>query len=377
MFNSLDESLTDKTFVAKKSHIDESVELELLVKDENEKVYPLNLKPLSIGREQSCKITIPSNKASRYHAILYRFGASYVLKDLGSTNGTLLNGAPTSFSPISIGDTIQIGDSNLTIVKGENKRIPYLEDCVVVFLDLAQYTNMCEKYGDEFSSYVREIMQQFEISLLLSQGLVIQHLGDAIMGAVGLWPTETPAGEPLNPCELALKFIYSATQQIKTFDKYPDPVKIRVGASCGPVHVHPTESLGFHLVGNVTNLAARLESANKMYGTTVLLDDGLVSALEDKSMLRELDTIRVKGKQEPTTLYTFKGEANKAQDSYYKGLTLYRQGELKDALKEFKHAISLNDPPGQLMAKRTKQILMETNFQGYPDWDGIWNMTSK
>jgi two-component system cell cycle sensor histidine kinase/response regulator CckA len=75
--------------------------------------YPLD-EHSSIGRGSSCTVQIEDAMASRKHALLRRKdgdGASWELVDLGSRNGTLLNGRPASHDAIRFGDHIQIGET--------------------------------------------------------------------------------------------------------------------------------------------------------------------------------------------------------------------------------------------------------------------------
>ena len=75
------------------------------------RVYPL-IGALEIGRGSSCSVVIPNKFVSTNHARIFPQQDQWVLDDLGSTNGTFLNGAPVS-SPQSLkaGDHIQIGDT--------------------------------------------------------------------------------------------------------------------------------------------------------------------------------------------------------------------------------------------------------------------------
>ncbi len=67
-----------------------------------------------IGRLKTCDICLADANASREHAALEREGAGWALVDLGSTNGTLLNGERTARARLQDGDTITIGTSELT-----------------------------------------------------------------------------------------------------------------------------------------------------------------------------------------------------------------------------------------------------------------------
>lgn len=69
---------------------------------------------MTVGRLASCDITLADANVSREHAAFVREGAGWAIEDLGSTNGTLLNGQPCTWSRLRDGDRITIGTSELT-----------------------------------------------------------------------------------------------------------------------------------------------------------------------------------------------------------------------------------------------------------------------
>ena len=69
--------------------------------------------PVSIGRVAECTITVPDPKVSRQHAEVRRDREGFVLVDLGSTNGTLVNGRPVREAHLHDGDRIAIGPATL------------------------------------------------------------------------------------------------------------------------------------------------------------------------------------------------------------------------------------------------------------------------
>ena len=73
-------------------------------------VYKLEKFPLLLGRDSSCDIPITEEGVSRQHARIERKDKSYVIADLGSTNGTYINGLPINQSVLSEGDKIRLGD---------------------------------------------------------------------------------------------------------------------------------------------------------------------------------------------------------------------------------------------------------------------------
>jgi pSer/pThr/pTyr-binding forkhead associated (FHA) protein len=75
------------------------------------------LRPLtSIGRSQSSQIVIDDGYVSQEHALLVERSGQWWLEDLGSRNGTLLNGVPlTETAVVSSGDVITIGSVQLKV----------------------------------------------------------------------------------------------------------------------------------------------------------------------------------------------------------------------------------------------------------------------
>ncbi len=72
--------------------------------------------PLEIGRDAACDITIPSHFISKRHARISRSGEQWMLEDLGSTNGSTLNGQPLTIPrPLNRGDKFTVGDTEFTV----------------------------------------------------------------------------------------------------------------------------------------------------------------------------------------------------------------------------------------------------------------------
>ncbi|HEY3416139.1 MAG TPA: FHA domain-containing protein [Armatimonadota bacterium] len=77
--------------------------------------YPL-FGPLEFGRDASCTVSIPKNIVSKRHARLYLRNGQWLVEDLGSTNGTLLNGQPvTQPQPVAPGDYLTVGDTEFEV----------------------------------------------------------------------------------------------------------------------------------------------------------------------------------------------------------------------------------------------------------------------
>ena len=76
---------------------------------------PASGAPISIGRAPECELVLRDSRVSRRHARLAARGGVLVLTDLGSTNGTRVNGHRVSEVVLGAGDTILIGETTLTV----------------------------------------------------------------------------------------------------------------------------------------------------------------------------------------------------------------------------------------------------------------------
>ncbi len=81
---------------------------------------PLSSFPFSIGRVASADLQIDDARVSREHAVILREGTTFRVRDLNSTNGTVLNGQPVQDAPLSDGDILVIADAEFTFYSGQS-----------------------------------------------------------------------------------------------------------------------------------------------------------------------------------------------------------------------------------------------------------------
>jgi len=85
------------------------INLVLLKKNGSRKVFPLPSEITTIGRRRSCDLHIPLASVSKKHCQLHLDSGVLKLRDLGSRNGTNLNGKPVEEAVIQSGDFIEVG----------------------------------------------------------------------------------------------------------------------------------------------------------------------------------------------------------------------------------------------------------------------------
>lgn len=330
---------------------------------------PLQLAPVLIGRDASCTLQLPSRMVSRHHAIIYKAGKHHVVRDLHSTNGVALNGVKVIRSVIRAGDTIMMGDQKLTLSKGLPSAQQYAKSCVVLFLDLESSTSLAEKFGEQFSKDMQAQMQLLEDQVLIHLGTPVKLLGDGLMCAFGLWPVDA---KDYHPVDQALRFAWMAVKQFRKIEGYP-PLRLRVGLHWGPVVVAERSELD--LFGDTVNTAARLEDANKHFGTQILVSSEIKDQTRLATCLREVDTVRVQGKDEPVTVYTWdetfvSSRSDAHRKPYQDALELYRQKDFPAALEALTPGVEQNDE----LCLRLKNRLQSIDLKVPENFDGAWSL---
>jgi adenylate cyclase len=131
------------------------------------------------------------------------------------------------------------------------------------------------------------------------------------------------------------------------------------------------------VLGDAVNLASRLEGANKLYGTRVLLSETTANLVRDRFVLRKIDLLRVKGKRQPMAVYELLG-AGAADDRladfiarYERALSLFQAKQFDTAL-EILNALNRDYPddgPTATLRGRVRQFRDEPPG---PDWDGVY-----
>ncbi len=86
---------------------------ELVVVGAKRRPYPLAKEALSIGRLDECDVVLSDPGVSRRHAEVRREGDEWVVVDLDSTNGTLVNGKTVRRHRLTTGDRIELGETTI------------------------------------------------------------------------------------------------------------------------------------------------------------------------------------------------------------------------------------------------------------------------
>ena len=159
-------------------------------------------------------------------------------------------------------------------------------------------------------------------------------------------------------------------------------IKARTGINSGNMLVGNIGSkYRFHYgaVGDPVNLASRLEGLNKIYGTQIIISGHTAELVAGSFRLRELDLVRVKGREQVLRIYELIGvadmslsaEKKELLDLYETGLSPYRERRWDEALDLFRKCLLLcaEDGPSRLMERRCR------TYRDNPppeDWGGTF-----
>jgi hypothetical protein len=158
---------------------------------------------------------------------------------------------------------------------------------------------------------------------------------------------------------------------------------LRIGVATGEALVGSIGSdvmMSYTVMGDVVNLASRLEGANKVYGTRNLVSGRTIAAADTAVEVREIDRVVVAGHTHSEVIFEIlgrKGELTPQQlssrDSYLEGLAAYREQRWDDALRALNASLESmpDDEPSMALLKRVESLQANPPSQG---WDGSWRL---
>jgi adenylate cyclase len=182
------------------------------------------------------------------------------------------------------------------------------KELTVFFSDIRGFTTLSESMTpQELVNHLNIYLTAMTDIILEHQGTLDKYVGDEIMC---FWGAPLPQAEhALAACKCALAQI----QKLKELNSTWPPerqINIGIGVNSGIMTVGNMGSLGrmnYTLMGDNVNLGARLEGTNKTYLTEIIISEYTYGLVKDQVIARELDNIRVKGKNKPVVIYELVG----------------------------------------------------------------------
>ncbi|MCX8109829.1 MAG: adenylate/guanylate cyclase domain-containing protein [Syntrophorhabdaceae bacterium] len=283
-------------------------------------------------------------------------------------------------SPALVGQIIKNPD--MLKLGGEKRKI------TVLFSDIRSFTTISERLTpEELVLLLNRYMGPMTDILLAKKGTLDKYIGDAIM-AIYNAPI-TVEDHSIMACETALDMLDKLKEINEGFKKRGlIEIDIGIGINTGDAIVGNMGSdvrFDYTAIGDTVNLASRLEGMNKVYKTHAIVSEFTVEhimELKDREnrgnrfLFRELDLIRVKGKEKPVKIYELLKEADKEMiDEFVAALNIYRQCKFQEAREIFKSIYErYKDPTSTVFIERCNEFI-ENPHPG--EWDGVYVAKSK
>lgn len=271
-----------------------------------------------------------------------------------------------------------LGEDSLKV--GERREVS------ILFSDIRGYTTMTENMGaTQVLSLLNEYFETMVEAVFDHEGTLDKFIGDALMAVFG---APLPLSE--NHAWKAVQSALDMRRRLKEFNQrqifvQQPKIKFGIGISSGDVvsgNVGSQKRMDYTVIGDTVNVSSRLETATKEYLCDIIISEPTYQLCHDRVVVRELDLLRVKGKQAPLKVYELIGESKDIIDPqlekflhlYQLGRDAYMHRNFQKAIVYFQDAQILkpHDHPSKLHLRRANDCL--ENPPG-DDWDGAHNAT--
>ena len=264
-----------------------------------------------------------------------------------------------------------------SMLVGENRELS------VLFSDIRSFTSISEAM--EPQDLVDSLNRYFGVmvDIIMSRnGVIDKYIGDAIMAFFG-----APVSHGDDPYQSVLAGI-EMIEGLHSFNRKQvasgkPEFKIGVGINYGTVtvgNIGTEKKMDYTVIGDMVNLASRLEGLTKRYGQELIIAETLYPHIKGKLPWKLLDTVAVKGKTKGVRIFAVRRELDETTEQAWKhhnaGMKLYYEREFAEAAMRFDRAASLTpeDKSSLIMAERSRA------YAGSPppeEWTGVEIMTEK
>jgi len=261
-------------------------------------------------------------------------------------------------------------------LSGERREITLL------FSDIRDFTSHSEQLEPE--RLVELLNRYFDVmteTILERKGTLDKYIGDAIMAIFNA---------PLSIKNHQHQAARSALAMIEKLNAMQPELKIEygmelhigVGLHCGEAvvgNLGSSRRFDYTAIGDVVNLASRVESITKMYRVPIIITGSMEKHLADSFIRRPLDRITVKGKTVPANIF----ELMLGSEENEKLARLFGIAYQHYIDRDFRHCALLleqllaefpDDGPGDLLLQRCQHYLQQPPG---PEWDGVYRATEK
>ncbi|MFZ2449580.1 MAG: adenylate/guanylate cyclase domain-containing protein [Methylovulum miyakonense] len=266
--------------------------------------------------------------------------------------------------------------SHDVVLGGETREITAL------FTDLAGFTSIAEQMPPQalvalLNGYLTEMSSQIS----RHHGVLDKFIGDAIVAFWGAPVADAGHAQQAVHCALAMQHALRDLRTIWRQQGLP-LLSMRIGINTGDAvvgNIGSIDRLDYTMIGDTVNLAARLEGANKYYGSEILISEQTYQQVCSRFACRELDTVRVQGKQQHVAIYEviarhsqLTPEQHQLCLNFADALAAFRQRQFPQAKILFTGLVaSFQDKPSALYLQRLEELAAQ---EVSADFDAVYDL---
>jgi len=261
-----------------------------------------------------------------------------------------------------------------------------MRNITTYFSDIATFSTISEQLTPpDLVQLLNEYLSEMTDIILKNNGTVDKYEGDAIMAFYGA--PHIFEDHALRACHGAMEMQRRLRDMRKVWKKQGrHELHVRMGLNTGDAVVGNMGShtrMDYTAMGDSVNLAARLEGANKHYGTYLMISEDTHELVKDDFGYRELDTIRVVGKEQPIKVFELMelwgelpDDVLEMRDKYNEGLELFKKREWKKSRSIFRAALKIipEDGPCKTYEARCTEFMEKPPSKS---WDGVYRLRTK
>lgn len=258
-----------------------------------------------------------------------------------------------------------------------------VRDLSVWIADIANYSTMAEKADPkQTAEMLSHIFGTMADIIEQHDGYVTQYAGDAIVAVFGAFGDTPDHADKAVTCAMAsLDAVNAIGEELE--NQIGARVGLRVGISSDRMlagNIGSAKRLNFAIVGDGINLSARLESANKLFGTSILISDMTRQRCSDALCFRLVDQLQVKGRETPLKVYEPLGltseipEDRQIASQHFADALDHLWAQRLDEANALFQSLADQDPLARLFLQRIVEYRQDPPP---PDWDGVYVLKDK
>ena len=259
------------------------------------------------------------------------------------------------------------------------------EQLTVLFSDIVGFTSISEALNPkDLSAFINEYLTSMSLVIREHRGTLDKYIGDAIMA---FWGAPVADADHARQGVLAAVGMQSRLLEINELVRsrgWP-PIRIGIGVNSGMMSVGDMGSKvrrAYTVMGDAVNLASRLEALTRVYGVGVIVGEVTRNLVRD-GVFRELDRVKVKGKDEPVTIYEAVGFEGTVSEQVLSEIKLWHQCLKQYRAQEWDQAemsllnLTRMKPDHQLYKEFWERLMQMRAAPPGPGWDGVMAFKTK